>query len=257
MRAGIGAEIWRRAARQVRAQAKTSRGVRYFASDAVACRDIYRNEPKLAAAEDDPAPHPNAQSRDCETVGGLGGVAVVATTAAGGTEEAGVIGAALVADDANEEVMKDRVQLLVAPRAAAGRRGGDDIVLFTVACENVVCFESYSGLTTCVRLQCRVIGAPSPGRRRRLSRPCQCPARAFAKERKKKFFFGDTRFQKWLCPRSSLARAEGMAAEEASTRCQAFRRQPLGQTEGRLCVAWPVRCAAQSCVNCGSILCFL
>ncbi len=29
--------------------------------------------------------------------------------------------------------------------------------------------------------------------------------------------------------------------------CQAFRRQPLGQTEGRLCVAWPVRCAAQSC----------
>ena len=57
--------------------------------------------------------------------------------------------------------------------------------------------------------------------------------------------------------RCSLARAEGMAAEEASTRCQAFRRQPLGQTEGRLCVAWPVRCAAQSCVNCGSILCFL
>ena len=48
-----------------------------------------------------------------------------------------------------------------------------------------------------------------------------------------------------------------MAAEEASTRCQAFRRQPLGQAEGRLCVAWPVRCAAQSCVNCGSILCFL
>ena len=74
---------------------------------------------------------------------------------------------------------------------------------------------------------------------------------------KKKSSFGDTGFQKWLCPRSSLARAEGMAAEEASTRCQAFRRQPLGQTEGRLCVAWPVRCAAQSCVNCGSILCFL
>ena len=48
-----------------------------------------------------------------------------------------------------------------------------------------------------------------------------------------------------------------MAAEEARTRCQAFRRQPLGQAEGRLCVAWPVRCAAQSCVNCGSILCFL
>ena len=68
---------------------------------------------------------------------------------------------------------------------------------------------------------------------------------------------GDTRFQKWLCPRSSLARAEGMAAEEARTCCQAFRRQPLGQAEGRLCVAWPVRCAAQSCVNCGSILCFL
>ena len=46
-------------------------------------------------------------------------------------------------------------------------------------------------------------------------------------------------FQKWLCPlsRCSLARAEGMAAEEASTRCQAFHRQPLGQTEGRLCVA--------------------
>ena len=53
----------------------------------------------------------------------------------------------------------------------------------------------------------------------------------------KKVFFGDTRFQKWLCPRSSLARAEGMAAEEASTRCQASHRQPLGQAEGRLCVA--------------------
>ena len=38
--------------------------------------------------------------------------------------------------------------------------------------------------------------------------------------------------------------------------CQAFRRQPLGQTEGRLCVAWPVRCAAQSCMCCGSIWCF-
>ena len=74
---------------------------------------------------------------------------------------------------------------------------------------------------------------------------------------KKKAGGGDTRFRKRLCPRSSLARAEGMAAEEARTCCQAFRRQPLGQAEGRLCVAWPVRCAAQSCVNCGSILCFL
>ena len=65
---------------------------------------------------------------------------------------------------------------------------GDDIVLFTVACENVVCFESYSGLTTCVRLQiqCRVIGAPSPGHRRRLSRPCQCPARALRKKERKR-----------------------------------------------------------------------
>ena len=38
------------------------------------------------------------------------------------------------------------------------RRRGDDIVLFTVACQYVVCFESYSGLTTCVRLQRRAIG---------------------------------------------------------------------------------------------------
>ena len=91
------------AARQVRAHVRTSRGERYFATDAVACRDMYWNVPKLAAAEDDPAPHPNAQSRDCETVGGLGGaVVVVAMAAAGGMEEVGAIVTTLLADDAIE-----------------------------------------------------------------------------------------------------------------------------------------------------------
>ena len=64
---------------------------------------MYWNVPKLAAAEDDPAPHPNAQSRDCETVGGLGGaVVVVAMAAAGGMEEVGAIVTTLLADDAIE-----------------------------------------------------------------------------------------------------------------------------------------------------------
>ena len=35
-----------------------------------------------------------------------------------------------------------------------------------------------------------------------------------------------------------------MAAEEASARLPGLPQTALGQTEGRLCVAWPVRCAA-------------
>ena len=63
-----------------------------------------------------------------------------------------------------------------------------------------------------------------------------------------------TEIQQWWCPRSPARRA--WPRRRRVRACQAFLRQPLGQTEGRLCVAWPVRCAAQSCVCGGSILCF-